>query len=355
LLGVSGESGCDLGDRTDQPLVGPMVQVTNLPLMPVPADGVIELKFNSLLLPASVTRQAISLRKAGGDLVESPIIIYDPVLLTVRIQNPNPAGGTWLMAGQPYKVVLGLPVADGSEQFVLRGIDGAQVDPKSATEIPFMATAATFQRHKPDIEFCRDVYSTFGKYCTSGCHQVSSQRPYEALLLDTPEGIIHTALGHVAQEANTGARVGTPGPAGRVFGIDMPIIDPGNPGNSYLVYKMMLLTQSKPETYNCLGYDKPNLLMDGGDLWLEPQQHSLLSNLMTGQMMPPTVPFPTTDDVERVSEWIAQGAHLETCLACFPAADAGPDTGVKDSGADSAGDSSSDAPSDAPTDSPDGG
>lgn len=315
----------------------------------VPADGIIELTFNRLLLPASVSRQSISLRTAGNALVESPIIVYDPVLLKVRIQNPNPAGGTWLMAGQPYKVVLGLPVADTSDQFVLRAIDGAQVDPKSTTEIAFMATNATFQRHKPDIEFCRDVYSTFGKYCTSICH-TASVRPYEALLLDTPEGIIRTALGHVSQQANTGPRAGTPGAPGRVFGVDMPLIDPGNPGNSYLVYKMLLLSQSKPESYSCLTYAPPNLLLDGGGSWLAPKERDRLADLMTGQMMPPIPPYPTVDDVERVSEWIAQGAHLETCLACFPAPDAGPDTGVPmDSGADAG----SDSPSDSPADSPD--
>lgn len=316
----------------------------------MPADGVIEIKFNRLLLPASVTRQTISLRKAGGELVESPTVIYDPVLQTVRISNPNPAGGTWLMPGQPYKIVLGRPAPEVGEQFVLRAIDGAQVDPMSATEIPFMATNPTFQRRKPDIEFCRDVYSTFGKYCTSGCH-TAAVRPYEALLLDTSEGIIHTALGHVAQQSNTGARAGAPVAPGRVFGIDMPIIDPGNPGNSYIIYKMMLLSQSKPEQYNCLGLDKPNFLLDGGDIWLASDERNRLSNLMTGQMMPPISPFPTTDDVERVSEWIAQGAHLETCLACYPAPDAGP---PKEAGVDSGSDASSDAPSDSPMDSPDG-
>lgn len=331
-----------------------MLQVVSTnTLSGLPADGVIEIKFNRLLLPASVTRQTISLRKAGGDLVESPTILYDPVLQTVRIANPNPAGGPWLMPGQPYKVVLGQQLPDVSDQFVLHAIDGALLDPKSPTEIAFVATAATFQRRKPDIEFCRDVYSTFGKYCTAGCHEVSTAfRPYEALLLDTSEGIIHTALGHVSQQANTGSRAGSPVAPGSVFGIDMPIIDPGNPGNSYLVYKMLLLSQSKPEQYTCLGNDKPNLLLDGGDMWLASDERQRLANLMTGQMMPPISPFPTTDDVERVSEWIAQGAHLESCKACYPTPDAGP---PKEAGTDAGTDAPSDAPSDAPMDAPDDG
>src|SRR5581483_4492162 len=146
--------------------------------------------------------------------------------------------------------------------------------------------------------------------------------------LDTADGIIHTALGHVSQQSNTGARAGTPSAPGRDFGIDMPIIDPGNPGNSYLVYKMLLLSEgdNKPESYQCLTYDSPNVLLPEGGARLPNDERSRLANLMTGQKMPPISPFPTVDDVERISEWIAQGAHLDTCLACFPAPDAGPDT-----------------------------
>ncbi len=320
----------------------------------LPADGVVELTFNRLLLPSAVTRQTISLRTAGNTLVDPPpIVIYDPVLLKVRIQNPNTAGGTWLTPGQPYKIVVGLPAPDSSETFVLRAIDGAQFDPNARNEIAFMATNPTFQKRKPDIEFCRDVSTTFSKYCSSGCHQATS-RPYEALLLDTADGIIHTALGHVSQEANTGARAGTPGAPGRVFGIDMPIIDPGNPGNSWLIYKMMLLTEGAHAPYQCYKFDPPNVLLPDGGAWLPPDERGRLANLMTGQMMPPINPFPTVDDVERVSEWIAQGAHLDVCLGCVEAPDSGPDTGVMDSGSDAGSDAPNDSPVDSPTDAPDG-
>src|SRR5262249_51565143 len=94
---------CDTGDRTDQITAGPFITVVSTnTINGLPADGAIELTFNRLLLPSAVTRQTISLRTAGNMLVDPPpVIVYDPVLLKVRIQNANASGGTWLMPGQP--------------------------------------------------------------------------------------------------------------------------------------------------------------------------------------------------------------------------------------------------------------
>jgi hypothetical protein len=339
---------CDAnGTQTYQDASGPPFQVesSNVDNTSLPTDGIIEIRFNRLLLPSSVTRQSVSLRNAAGVVEGSPVVSYDPVLRVVRIANPNPNGGVWLVESQPYKVVLGLPQQDGSDAFALRAIDGAYLKSNSRLEIAFTTSPPTFLRRRPVIEFCRDVFTVFAKYCTSGCHDVQA-RPYESLLLDTAEGMLRTAIGHVSQQANTGARSGSPSPAGRVFGSDMPLIDPGSPGNSYLVYKMLLLSEARPVPYTCQGYENPHAIFDGG-LFLPPDERARLSDLMTGQMMPPLAPFPTLEEVARISEWIAQGAILDnTCLACVPPTDAGTtmDSGGMDSGG---GDANTDAGTDA--------
>lgn len=314
------------------------------------ADGVIEIKFNRLLLPSSVTRQSVTLTNAAGQIQTNPAITYDPVLQVVRIASPS-GPGAWLTPNQPYKVTIGLPLPDGSNLFALRAIDGAQFDPNSKREFAFIASPPTFISPRPTLDFCADVYATFQKYCTSGCHG-ADVKPYESLLLDTAEGILRTARGHLSQQANTGASSRNPDPAAKVFGIDMPIIDPGNPGNSYLIYKMLLLSESKPVASSCFGYKPNNPILDGGS-FLPAEERTRLSNLMTGQMMPPLSPFPTVDEIERISEWIAQGAQVEPCLACVPPPDAGMPT--MDAGMDAGSDVSTDATMDADMDGGDDG
>lgn len=330
--GAAALGACDTGDRTDRATAGPAVHIvwTNT-ATGVPADGAIELRFDRLLLPSSVSRQSVSLRTAGNAAVEPvPVVVYDPVLRAVRLENPNADGAPWLTPNVPYKVVLGLPVADASEAFVLRSIDGAAVDPAApiagsslkVPEVAFSTTAPSFAARRPDISFCRDVASVFDKYCTS-CHGAAA-RPYEALLLDTPAGLVRTAFGHVAEETNRGARAGTPEAPGAIFGEGMPIVDPGSPGNSSLVYKMLLLAEGDHAGFACAGRGDPTVVTDGG-AFLPDDERARLANLMLGQPMPPLPPYPTLDDVERVSQWIVQGAPVAACGACTPAADAGAD------------------------------
>lgn len=287
----------------------------------MPADGTIELVFDRLLNPASVTRQTISLRDAFGRGVDSPIVTYDPALRLVRISNPNPQGGAWLLPDQPYEIVLGVP-SDAGETFVLRAIDGAQLDMSitSRRQLAFLTKAATLQSRRTTLEFCRDVYPTFVKYCAAGCHASGQAHgPAAGLVLDTSEGVWRTAIGQVAKQANTGARAGIPGPPPAVFGVDVALVDPGSPGTSWLLYKMMMQPEHRPLGWTCAGQRPPaQLVTDVKAEDLPPKERARLSDLMTGQSMPPpgSLITPSLDEIERVSEWIAQGARMEACSGC---------------------------------------
>jgi hypothetical protein len=262
--------------------------------------------------------------------VSSPIVTYDPVLRTVRLSNPNPQGGAWLLPDQPYEVVLGVPT-DAGEAFVLRAIDGAQLDQgvSARRQFAFLTKAATLQSRRTPMDFCRDVYPTFAKYCSDGCHAAGQPAPPAAgLVLDTGDGVWHTALGQVSKQANTGARAGLPGPPPAVFGVDIAIVDPGSPGTSWLLYKMMMTDEPRPISWSCAGYRPPVQLTDTTAKGLGATERARLSDLMTGQSMPPpgSVSTPSLEEMERVSEWIAQGARTADCSGCAHAfGDAGAD------------------------------
>lgn len=282
--------------------------------------------FDRLLSPASVTRQSVSLRDGFGGVLGSPVVTYDPVLRTVRIENPSPRGGAWLVPDQLYEIVLGVP-SDAGEAFVLRAIDGAPLDLDAGTlRLAFLAKAPSGRAVHTPVEFCRDVYPTFATYCAD-CH--SSSLPAGAaasLVLDTGEGVRGTAVGRVSNEANTGARAAVSGPPSAVFGVDMALVAPGSPGTSWLIYKMLMQDARSSASPACAGYGAPAQLTGPGDVALDPTERARLSDLMTGQPMPPSPSTPSLDEIERVSEWIAQGARIANCAGCTRAmGDAGAD------------------------------
>lgn len=214
----------------------------------LPANGVIELAFDRLLLPSCITRQNFILQ--GNTL--TPTIAYDPVARVVRVTPTDP-----LTPGQTYSIAIASPQNAGDPNG-LRAIDGATLDPGSPALIEFEVTAALTPAPPlpPTIDFCNDVFPTFSACGLSGCHGTGLGLPAAGLLLTTPDGITQTAIGRVAHGANTGPRAAAQ-PPGLLFGEDMPIIDPGtggtgNPGDSWLLYKMLMAVPG-PDTTSCDG------------------------------------------------------------------------------------------------------
>ncbi len=270
------------------------------PMQPLPTNGVIQLAFDRLLSPASITRQTFILP------VNPPVLpSYDPVtrVVTLKPLAPIPPG--------QYELHIAAPQSD-TDPYGLRAIDGADtLDPPSASVIAFQVTGSGTVTTPPKKDFCVDVAPIFKSGCiTAGlCH--GGSLPAAGLALTSAMELSATAIGRVANGANTGPHAAPMAP-GQVFGLDMPIIDPGtgaagNPGDSWLVYKLLLA--EVPDGGAAAG---PAAVQ-----WqpLSGSERSILANLVVGREMPypatPTsepAPGLSIADMETISLWIAQGA-----------------------------------------------
>ena len=263
--------GCDQGHQDDEVvavggpvnLIGQNVGMTDAGAT-FPADGVIRLAFDRMLLPITATRQSVTLSDKMGNYA-TPFVDYDPVARVVSLSNPTgpDAGGCWLLGNQFYSLTLPVPKGD-SDSGGLRAIDRATL--AQPITIGFQTSAnpcAVPPVVTPPADFCADVFPIFQARCSlSQCHgspmmiTVASplfpengdagglSAPAAGLILDNPIPFRQTAIGRPSQGANTGAST-TPGEPGHIFGLNMPIVDPGgNPANSWLIYKLLLATPS---------------------------------------------------------------------------------------------------------------
>jgi hypothetical protein len=219
-------------------------------------DQPIKIAFNRFLNPETVTRQSLVLEDLNGVAITDALVSYDPVTLTVSLSNPG-SGLGWLDAGHEYQVVLTVPSGDGGT-YGLQAIDGATLAAAQTIQFKAGAAPAIPSSGPPTIDFCNDIYypilSANGVGCASqGCHEAAlpmveslfdgggTGYPREGLDLSTVSGIRATAIGQVAHESNTGPYASPATPSASLpFGVDMPIIAPGQPGNSWLMYKVLL-------------------------------------------------------------------------------------------------------------------
>lgn len=316
------------------------------------------LRFDRYLLPSSVVRQSFVVLDGSRQPLPAALVGYDPVTATVTLSNPNlPAdAGTirWLEIGQPYTILLGIPGDD--DVGGVRALDRATLE--SALTIGFTVSNEVLpadQVSEPQVTFCGDVLPVLSAKCGSGspCHTpfVEGAPPASGLTLTTPDGVQKTAIGRPAQGASTGPRPGIARSQGKIFGIDMPIVDPGNAPNSWLLYKVMMAPYPPASPSPAGGPDSC------------PAPGAARSTPVTALNVPPGVPsdaeretlydhvlgrempYPplrgsaysqqtlTFEERQRFRLWIQQGAKVEACGACSPFV--APDGGAPlDAGAD---------------------
>ena len=306
---------------------------------PIALNGRIELAFDRLLNPHCITRQTFLLKDKSGNEVGAQGgglygVDYDPVDRIVTIPNAQ------LTDGQPYELDINTP-ASPTDQDGLRAIDGVTLDPRqpvgcmqtqsNKAALTFVAMASAVPPGAlPTVDFCKVILPIFmGRCLTGACHGAGAPPAgrAEGLVLDTPANVASTAVGLVAHEANTGARAAARSADYRIFGVDMPILDPGSgppsggdPGNSWLIYKMLMAvpaaTSSTQGTSSDGGAATTPAFHAITALPLSDSERFTLSNLVPGREMP----FPalvgaelsqntltlSVDELERVSRWIAQ-------------------------------------------------
>jgi hypothetical protein len=327
---VGAGAGCDAGGQTNQSQGGgaPVHFVANVgPDQPLPENGAIQLTFDRLLMPAVITRQTFVLSTlTGAGLM--PNVAYDPVS---RVVTVTPLQGE-LTAGQTYQITV-LPAQPGvtytqPEDTVigLMAIDGATLDPALPATITFQATAGVTQIGVPMVDYCTQINKMFAGSCGGlSCHNPPpDSMPAQGLVLTEPAGVTSTAVGQVAVGANTGPRPAAQS-ANVIFGLDMPIIDPGtgtggNPGNSWLMYKVLMAVP--PPMAPDAGVPGPG----GADIIpLSSTERATLASLVSGREMPfPGIPSASIDapgaqltlaELETLSQWIAQpqGLQIGSC------------------------------------------
>ncbi len=288
-------------------------------------------------------RQSVVLTDANGQAVtqeDAPIVTYDPVARTVTLASPKAPGAEWLKEGQPYKLFFLVPPDDDSDDKGLRAIDRATLDPNQPREIGFFVGPKNgVGRAEPKVSFCSDVLPIFTLKCSrSDCHGGRGGAPASGLVLDSSEGVSRTAVGRVAQGANTSGRAGEPESAGKVFGVNMALVKPGSPGESWLLYKVELarppvIDAGPAPEIACSGVaGSPAPPTPAPDYFpIVPAQYvadeierSILSDYVLGREMP----YPadkitsasqqplTFQEREKIRLWIAQGAVVDACGGC---------------------------------------
>jgi hypothetical protein len=375
-------------------ITGPAVVATLAEGSTLSENQNVVIQFNRLLNPGTVNRQTITLLTAGGELFVDPNVIYDPVLLTVTLAYPD-GGATWLTAGQTYQVQI--PAATPTTEGVL-AIDNATVATSMQLEFNVVAGDGGLPPPPPPMNFCVDVLPIFLSKCTgAACHSAPGPGPLApflpdggsspdanvitgaagGLVLTSSNGVLDTAIDKVAYESNVGPMAGpssgscsTTNTETCLFGVDMPVIDPGtagsgNPGNSWLMYKVLLAVPSPTDEVQpkeCAPDITTELYPKGTEppVEISAAERARLSDYIEGREMPypsdPAVPEGSDagtaplsmQELERVRLWIYEGAPVENCALCAMISSDGGTTEMNDASSPTM-DATTGGPSDAGT------
>ncbi|HVU00171.1 MAG TPA: hypothetical protein VHE30_00415 [Polyangiaceae bacterium] len=175
-----------------------------------------------------------SLRVYSGD--PSLAIFLQPDYDVVeRVVTFRLADGGILDPGLLYHVDLFEPEADDGAGFL--AFDGAPLERGDAPLHFSFRTARAVPAAPPTRKTptCDDTLAVFADAC-SACH--AGTAAFMGLRLESGSDLRETAISHVARETE-GPRAGTPLVDPARFGVGMPLVDPGSPASSYLVYKLL--------------------------------------------------------------------------------------------------------------------
>lgn len=263
--------GCDLGPRQDERPQGPRLHVIateppqgagldcarDSPECGVPTDVTLVFRFDRFLLPDTAIRQSISFfTGAAGNLAPPPSNVraemtarYDVLERTVRFALPP---GVTLQPNALYTAEL--PIYGPGQPWGFRAFDGAPLEGTVPPRLSFRTGSGPSGSvpSSPALDCAGFLASLARGGCgAGGCHgaPLGRTQPAMGLRLDSAAGLLATAVRRPAHETETGDTTGVSSEDAPRFGANMPLIDPGRPDNSYLLYKLLIA----PEVYQSSG------------------------------------------------------------------------------------------------------
>lgn len=212
-----------------------------LPIDPrcgVPTNAAIELRFDRYLLPSTASRASVAVftgRRSNSVFFDTN---YDPL---ERVVTFRPSYGSQFLPGVVYEVQITVPAAVGKAGF--RAFDGAPLAPYARGGPPLtfvFRTAVQARAPTPTIgpASCRDVLAAFARGGCMSCHSSEPGTTF-GLALDSGASLANTAIQKVARETEDGPYTGRPATSPLRFGVAMPLIEPDDPGSSYLFYTLL--------------------------------------------------------------------------------------------------------------------
>lgn len=286
----------------------------------VPIDAAIELRFDRWLLPATAVRQSVLLYSTTPD---SAILLqpeYDVVERVVAFRRPS--GGS-LERGILYTLEVVLPDAGDPESFGFRSFDGAPLEPGPVPlTVTFRTATADPSPAPPPPPGCEVALDRLRSCVGASCHGAPGRM---GLTLEGAAGVAD-AVGRAAHQTELGAVAGATNEAPRRFGVQMPLIDPGRPDNSYLVYKLLARGESWAPAggAECESGRRVPIAQGGpaGECLAGPgaELERARAWFLRGEAMPPaSLPEPRPDRPVRrehltdLIAWIRSGASLDGC------------------------------------------
>jgi hypothetical protein len=296
----------------------------------VPLNSPIEIRFDRHLFPSTAIRQSI--RVYAGTPQNS--VFFEPEYDVIeRVVKFDPVGN--LFPDIVYTLEFVTRAEGGTEGF--RAFDGADLEESDAVPLKFnfRTGSQAEEQDTPAVPSCREVLEralpsfTCGR---AGCHNpastdgcpASSARdssdptgpcigvPRMGMDLSTATGLVTTAIRVVAHQTEIGAQGGVALRNPSRFGVQMPRIDPGSPGNSYLLYKLLRTASHYARATDpdaCIS-DHRVALPEGQCLPPSEAESARLRDwFLRGQPMPLKQDLPyNRDQLITLQRWIAGGA-----------------------------------------------
>lgn len=210
----------------------------------VPTNATLSFRFDRFLNPATANRQALRVYTGDPETASGiPFdVVYDPVERVVQYRMPS---GYAFEPNVLYQIELVAPVEPGD--FGIRAFDGAPLtEGRIALAGSFFTGLGPVELVAEEPATCAEVVSEVfmkspGGCGSSQCHSsTSEQGAPHGLWLDGRANFSVTAVNRVARQTELGDRSGgVPLEQPTRFGVQMPLVAPGNPGNSYLLYKLL--------------------------------------------------------------------------------------------------------------------